>query len=60
MEYITTREAAVKWNISPRRVQKLCEQERIPGVLRFGISWMIPIDAQKPADPRKSHKTANE
>ncbi len=53
MEYITVKEAADKWNISPRRVQKLCEQERIPGLLRFGISWMIPKDAVKPADPRK-------
>lgn len=53
MEYTTVKEAAVRWNISPRRVQRLCEQERIPGVQRFGKSWMIPQDAVKPTDPRK-------
>ena len=56
MDYITVREAAVKWDISQRRVQKLCEQGRIQGVLRFGKSWMIPSDAKKPADPRKIRK----
>jgi len=53
MDYITAREAAAKWNISQRRVQKLCEQGRILGVLHFGTSWMIPKEAAKPADPRK-------
>ena len=55
MEYITAREAAAKWKVSQRRVQRLCEQSRIPGVLRFGTSWMIPREANKPTDPRKSH-----
>ncbi len=55
MEYITVKQTAIKWNISPRRVQKLCEEKRIPGVQRFGISWMIPKDARKPTDPRKGH-----
>ena len=30
MEYISCAEAAAKWGISERRVQKLCEGERIP------------------------------
>lgn len=56
MDFITVRETAVKWNISQRRVQKLCEEGRIQGVLRFGKSWMIPSDAKKPIDPRKIRK----
>ncbi len=56
MEFITEREAAVKWAISRRRVQKLCEQDRIQDVLRFGKSWMIPSDAKKTVDPRKIRK----
>ena len=31
MEYISCAEAAEKWGISARRVQKLCEDNRIPG-----------------------------
>jgi len=57
MEFISTKEASNKWGISERRIQKLCEEKRIPGVFRFGHSWAIPKDAEKPADARlKSHK----
>ena len=31
MEYLTVREAAEKWNISPRMVQQFCVTGRIPG-----------------------------
>ena len=41
-DYISVRDAAKKWCISERRVQKLCEEKRIEGVIRFGHSWMIP------------------
>lgn len=54
MDYISVREASQKWNISIRRVQKLCEDNRIEGVVRFGRFWMIPKAAEKPADPRKA------
>lgn len=53
MNYISVKEAAQKWEISERRVQKLCEDGRIEDVSRFGRSWMIPKDAGKPADMRK-------
>lgn len=59
MGFITVQETAVKWDISQRRVQKLCEEGRILGVLRFGKAWMIPSDAQKPADPRKFVKRSS-
>ena len=51
-EYISVKEAAVKWRLSERRVQKLCEGNRIEGVMRFGHSWLIPKDAKKPDDLR--------
>ncbi len=60
MDFITVQETAVKWDISQRRVQKLCEEGRIQGVHRFGKSWMIPSDAKKPADPRKIRKKESE
>lgn len=52
MDYLSAGEAAKKWNISLRRVHRLCEDGRIEGIQRFGRSWMIPKDAEKPADAR--------
>ena len=56
LEYISAPEAAKKWGISERRAQKLCEENRIPGVARFSRMWLIPKDAEKPADGRKKKK----
>lgn len=52
LDYISVKDAAKKWAISERRVQKLCEGNRIEGIMRFGHSWMIPKGAEKPADLR--------
>lgn len=51
-EYITAQEAANKWNISARRVQRLCKEERIDGVINVNRVWLIPKDAEKPVDGR--------
>lgn len=53
MEYITVRQFAEKWGISERRVQKYCAAGRIPGARKFGVSWEIPADVEKPEDPRR-------
>ena len=53
LEFISAPEAAKKWGISERRVQKLCEENRIPGVAKFSRMWLIPKDAEKPVDARK-------
>ena len=53
MEYMSCPEAARKWEISERRVQKLCEEKRIPGVSKIGYMWLIPKDTEKPADKRR-------
>ena len=47
MDCISVREAAECWNVSERWIQKLCEEGRIPGVKRFGRSWMIPKSVHK-------------
>jgi hypothetical protein len=52
MDCIMPKEAAEKWGISERRVQKLCEEGRVSGVVRFGRSWAIPKTAEKPTDNR--------
>lgn len=52
MIYMSISEAAAKWNVSNRRIQILCTQERIPGACRIGNMWAIPKDAEKPIDAR--------
>lgn len=51
-EYMTVQDAAKQWEISERRIQKLCEENRIDGVVRLSRVWLIPKDAHKPADGR--------
>lgn len=46
MEYMSCPEAAIKWKISERRDQKLCEENRIPGISKIGYMWLIPKDAK--------------
>ena len=59
-EYMTVQDAAKLWGISVRRVQKLCEENRIDGIVRLPRAWLIPQDAQKPADGRyKQNKKKN-
>ncbi len=61
MQYLSAKETADKWGISDRRVQILCNQDRIPGVIRIGNIWGIPDDAEKPKDERvKSGKYIKE
>lgn len=60
MEYISTHEAAEKWGISVRAVQRLLANSRIPGAKRWGRSWAIPVNASKPEDPRQSKSGENQ
>ena len=52
MEYMTVREASEKWGLSERWIQKICNENMIDGVKRFGRSWAIPADAERPVDHR--------
>ena len=52
MKYSSVRQTAEKWGISPRRIQILCKEERVPGAFIVGNSWAIPEDAEKPVDQR--------
>jgi hypothetical protein len=60
MEYITVRDAAKKWRVSERWVQQYCRTGRVDGASRFGRSWMIPKDAEKPSDPRRMSITVSQ
>lgn len=52
MNYIKASQAAEKWGISPRRVRMLCAEGKIEGAIQKGKLYMIPENAQKPADGR--------
>ena len=52
MEFMTTKEAVEKWNISERRIRQLLQDGRIEGAVKVGNNWNIPIDADKPVDKR--------
>ncbi|WP_019227165.1 helix-turn-helix domain-containing protein [Sedimentibacter sp. B4] len=52
MDFITIKDAADSWGVSPRRVQLLCANKRIDGAVKFGRDWAIPKDAEKPTDAR--------
>lgn len=52
MDYMTIKEAAEKWGLSTRRVQTICIEGLVPGVMKFGREWAIPKEAKKPVDKR--------
>lgn len=54
MNYVTTIEMSEIWGISARRIALLCEQKRIEGAIKKGKTWLIPEDAEKPADKRRN------
>lgn len=56
MEYLTTAEFAKKWGISQRSVGIYCKEGRLEGAMIKGKTWLIPADAKKPEDPRKTKK----
>jgi hypothetical protein len=56
MEYITAVEAAGKWGVSLRQVQRLLIAGRIPDAQKYHRSWMIPANAEKPGDLRFEKK----
>ena len=55
-DYMTAKEAARRWRVSDRQVQRLLSAGRIIGAQKFGVSWLIPADAEKPPDPRTVQK----
>jgi len=60
IEYMTTKQAAEKWDMSVRQVQFACEGGRVGSAIRAGNIWLIHKDAPKPVDGRtKAAKVAS-
>ncbi|UQK44124.1 AAA family ATPase [Faecalibacterium sp. I3-3-89] len=45
MDYLSCADAAEKLGITIRRVQQMCKQRELPGAVKEGRIWMIPINA---------------
>lgn len=59
MELLTIKQASELWQISTRRITKLCEDKRIKGAVKVAGIWLLPPDVEKPKDARwKSGKYA--
>ena len=49
-EYLKISEVSEKWGIKERRINTLCLEGRIEGTTKFGNTWIIPENAEKPKD----------
>ncbi len=59
--YMKISDASVKWGLGERRINTLCSEGRIEGAVKFGNTWAIPDDAERPKDMRiKSGKYIKE
>lgn len=60
-EYLKISDVSEKWGIKERRINTLCLEGRIEGAIKFGNTWAIPENAEKPKDERiKSGKYIKE
>ena len=50
--YITVKEKAEQWGVAVRTLQALCAKGKIEGAIKFGTSWAIPIESDRPPDGR--------
>jgi len=61
-KYLSVVEASEKWSVTPRRIQVLCNENRIDGAIKQSGVWLIPSDAKKPSritPGKKSEKISN-
>ena len=54
MEFITIKQAAEKWDLTPRRVQMLCKKGKINGAQKWGNTWQIPSEATLPKEAERA------
>lgn len=59
--YLKISDVSEKWGIKERRINTLCLEGRIEGAIKFGNTWAIPENAEKPKDEKiKSGKYIKE
>lgn len=50
MEFMSSREAAIRWGISEKQVAVLCSTNRIKNAIMLNDKWIIPSNTNKPND----------
>ncbi len=50
--FMTLKEAAKKFEVSERRLNTLCLENRIQGASKVGNLWLVPDTMKKPEDKR--------
>ena len=58
--YITVRDTAEKWGVTPRQMQILCKENRIEGATRMSRIWIIPENTSKPTDNKRKKVSPRE
>jgi len=52
MDSVTTKNIAIQWGISDRRVLQYCKTGGLRAAVKMENTWLIPKDAKKPEDER--------
>jgi hypothetical protein len=52
-DYITIKQAAEKWGVSPRAVSYNVTDGRIPGAIKIGTMWLFLQNTKKTFDERR-------
>lgn len=55
MEFVTVKEKAIEWNLSEKRVQVLCNENKILGAKKINNSWIIPANYKKPLNDKEKY-----
>ena len=48
IRYIKAKELSARWGVTPRRINQLCADGKLPGAYKEGKFWMIPDDVDRP------------
>ena len=53
LEIMTVTGACKAWKMNPPAVRKLLRERRVPGAVKHGRDWAIPVTAKRPVDMRR-------
>ena len=48
MDYKSIKEMSMLWEVSERTIREYCSNNKVPGAMMVGKTWLIPADAERP------------